>query len=97
MPSRGSWNNRWSGEDKLYVKVMKFNKSDIERYKLKDKLNKDFYYRWDDEWCACVDVMPVDSKEASYIRKHSAGFMGYDWMIDSILQNGVIKTPQRSN
>lgn len=84
MPNRGSWNGRWSGEDRVYARI--FHNNDVP----KDIIGKDFYYNWDDGWCACVSVTKVDSKEAAKIRKKSAGFCGYDWMIRSIIKNREI-------
>ena len=84
MPTRGSWNGRWSGEDRVYARV--FHNNDVP----KDIIGKDFYYNWGDGWCAWVSVTKVDSKEAAKIRKKSAGFCGYDWMIRSIIKNGEI-------
>ena len=84
MPNRGSWNGRWSGEDRVYARI--FRNNDVP----KDIIGKDFYYNWDDGWCACVSVTKIDSKEAAKIRKKSAGFCGYDWMIRSIIKNGEI-------
>ena len=84
MPTRGSWNGRWSGEDRVYARI--FHNNDVP----KDIIGKDFYYNWDDGWCACVSVTKIDSKEAAKIRKKSAGFCGYDWMIRSIIKNGEI-------
>lgn len=84
MPTSGSWNGRWSGEDRVYARI--FHNNDVP----KDIIGKDFYYNWDDGWCACVSVTKVDSKEAAKIRKKSAGFCGYDWMIESIIKNGKI-------
>ena len=84
MPTRGSWNGRWSGEARVYARI--FHNTDVP----KDIIGKDFYYNWDDGWCACVSVTKVDSKEAAKIRKKSAGLCGYDWMIRSIIKNGEI-------
>ena len=84
MPTRGSWNGRWSGEDRVYARI--FHNNDVP----KDIIGKDFYYNWDDGWCACVSVTKVDSKEAAKIRKKSAGFCGYDWMIRNIIKNREI-------
>lgn len=84
MPNRGSWNGRWSGEDRVYARI--FHNNDVPQ----DIIGKDFYYNWDDGWCACVSVTKVDSKEAAKIRKKSAGFCGYDWMIRSIIKNREI-------
>lgn len=90
MPNRGSWNGKWGGEENLYAIVKKFSKSEILDFKINQKINRDFYYSWEDGWTACVDVIKVDSKEAVNIRKHSKGFRGYDWMINSILKLGYI-------
>lgn len=84
MPNRGSWNGRQSGEDRVYARI--FHNNDVP----KDIIGKGFYYNWDDGWCACVSVTKIDSKEAAKIRKKSAGFCGYDWMIRSIIKNGEI-------
>ena len=84
MPHRGSWNGRWSGENKIYARVRPNNTVP------KEVVGRDFYYNWDDGWCACVSVTKVDSKEAAKIRNKSSGFCGYDWMIESIIKNGKI-------
>ena len=84
MPNRGSWNGRWSGENRVYARI--FHNNDVP----KDIIGKDFYSNWDDGCCARVSVTKVDSKEAAKIRKKSAGFCGYDWMIRSIIKNGEI-------
>ena len=55
MPHRGSWNGRWSGEDKIYARVRPNNTVP------KDVVGQDFYYNWDDGWCACVSVTKVDT------------------------------------
>lgn len=87
MPSRGSWNNQWSGEGRLYARVRK----DCEVPK--EYIDQSFSYRWDDGWVASVEIKKVDSKEAAKIRKNSVGFYGYDWMIDSIIDHRKIITP----
>ena len=84
MPHRGSWNGRWSGESKIYARVRSNNTVP------KDVVGQDFYYNWNDGWCACVSVTKVDSKEARAYMKKSDGFCGYDWMIESIIKNGKI-------
>lgn len=95
MPNRASWNGKWSGDNSLNARVMKVNKSDIDAELLNKILSqRDFYYRWDDGWTACVSVTKIDSKEAIKIRKNTKGFCGYDWMIKSILKCGEIKKPE---
>lgn len=86
MPHRGSWNNKWSGDSEIFIKVrdvpMKTRKSLIE--------GSPHFYSWDDGWTAQVDVMPVG--EVSKLVSKSRGFAGYDWMIDSLILYGEILT-----
>lgn len=87
MPSAGSWNGKWTGEGRPYIRVRK-----VDIQKAASLLKEgSFDYRWDDGWCACVSVRQVDSKEAAKLRKKSIGFLSYDWMIDSILDKGCIQ------
>lgn len=103
MPNKGSWNGKWSGEDRKYFRVVNLNN------KLADKIlegavttpiyegffspvkvgdtapRKNYYFSWDDGWGANIYVEQVHSKEAAKRRKNSAGFCGYDWMVDSII------------
>jgi len=85
MPSIGSWNGKWSGEDNLYAIVR------AERSVPKDVVVKSFWYNWNDGWSACVSVEKVDCKTGNTIIKKSRGFCGYNWMVDSIIKNGCIK------
>lgn len=90
MPSNNSWNGKWSGDDRLYARVMPFK---MKRQLLDDIIAKGrHYYNFGDGWCACVEVKVIDAKEARRIRTKSQGFCGYDWMIDSILAHGGIYT-----
>jgi hypothetical protein len=95
MPNRGSWNGRWSGEDRKYFVIKKFSKrfiDETEHFKTLVKTGRDgWYYRWEDGWGASISVEVIDSKEAAKRRKISAGFCGYEWMINSIIQRGEIK------
>ena len=88
MPHVASWNNKWSGEGKIYARLKKDNEVPSEY------IDQSFEYRWNDGWEASVEVKKVDAKEAAKIRKQSAGFYGYDWMIDSIIDHGRIITPE---
>lgn len=97
MPCAASWNGKWSGDGRPYVRVCRFTKDMIEEHNLEALLeHRVFDYRWADGWCAAVTLREVDSKEAQKLRKKSVGFYGYDWMIDSILDVGFIKKPERS-
>ena len=88
MPHVASWNNKWSGEGKIYARLRKDNEVPV------DYIDQSFEYRWKDGWGASVEVKKVDAKEAAKIRKCSVGFYGYDWMIDSIIDHGKIITPE---
>ena len=89
MPNRGSWNGKWSQEDKLHVRVKK------ERDVPKEYWDRDFIYRWDDGWTACVSLRRMPAVEARKLDKQSSGFCGYDWMIDSICKKGFIEPTRK--
>ena len=86
MPHVSSWNGKWSGADKRYIRTMD------ERKVPKECWDKDFYYRWDDGWCACVSVKRTKAREAKKLKMRSSGFCGHDWMIRSIIKCGCILT-----
>ena len=88
MPNIGSWNGKWTGEDSLYARVRNIPKEKVDSLLKKAK----FYYDFGDGWGASVAVKAVSASEATKIRKKSKGFYGYDWMIESILQDGNIHT-----
>lgn len=84
MPTAASWNGKWSGEGRIYARAW------ANRDVPKDVVGKQFHYRWDDGWVACITVTKMDSREARKLIAKSAGFYGYDWMIDSIVKHGKI-------
>lgn len=96
MPRTNSWNGRWSGEGRRFVKCVNVSHTQkaIERG-LKVVENGPYHYSFGDGWVAGVKVEVVDAREAAKLRKLSAGFCGYDWMIDSIREHGEIKVEQR--
>lgn len=97
MPKIGSWNGKWTGEEKYYAKVINFTKKYGKGKEAIEKLETvkgSFCYNFGDGWSACVDVKEIDSKEASKIRRKSNGFCGYEWMIESILTYGKIICPK---
>ena len=85
MPHAGSWNGKWTGADKRYIRMRR--EYDVP----KEYWGKEFRYRWEDGWEACVSVTRVHPQEARKLERHSAGFAGYDWMIKSIIKKGVIE------
>jgi hypothetical protein len=96
MPSANSWNGKWSGEDTLYARTINFGKGKKAVEEAQAILKTRYYsYSFGDGWVAGVTVKEVKAKEAATIRKKSRGFCGYDWMIDSIRDHGMIKTKPR--
>ena len=93
MPGVNSWNGHWSGEDKYYAKVVNIGRS-MEKEALGQEILSigSFNYDFGDGWWMSIDVREVDSQEASKIRRRSNGFCGYDWAIDSIIENLDIRT-----
>lgn len=90
MPNNNAWNGRWSGEGRLYVIVKRFPDSKKAQEKYAPLIGKAFYYNFGDGWGASVSVRQVVGKEVTALRKKSAGFCGYDWMVEEILQHGRI-------
>jgi hypothetical protein len=95
MPGINSWNGKWSGEGRLYARVESFrSKKAIAR--AKEMVSTGYYhYDFGDGWRAGVTVREVDTKEARKIRAKTQGFYGYDWMVDSIKRDDVIKPTDR--
>ena len=89
MPHAASWNNKWSGDGRKYVRARKYTTAQLNH--LPNIINKDFRYRWDDGWEANINVTLVkSSKDKDKLIEGSVGFYGYDWMIDSIVKYGKI-------
>lgn len=88
MPNVASWDGKWSGQDRLYVKVHSFGRSKEQRTKAQEILDKGyFHYSFGDGWSAGVTVKKVDSHERDRLRRKSDGFCGYDWMVTSIISD----------
>lgn len=90
MPGCPSWNGKWSGEGRKYVIVNTYTGKKHVENALKILNERSFSYPWDDGWAARIYVHEVNSQQAKKLRKESNGFCGYDWMIKSINQHGVI-------
>ena len=90
MTGVGSWNHKWTGENKKYLRTRRESEVPKERW------NRNYEYSWDDGWTACVSVRKVDYREVRKMMKNSAGFYGYDWMISSIIRYGYITTKDLS-
>lgn len=87
MPGKASWNGKWSGEGQVYVRVRTIRKKEGGEGIVEKGC---YHYHWEDGWSAAVLVRRVDSTEARKLRRRSAGFCGYDWMVDSIVKHGAI-------
>ena len=85
MPNVGSWNGKWTGDGRTYFRTRK-----VDRKKENELDEQNFYYDFGDGWGASVKVEKINAREAARRRRKSAGFFGYDWMIDEILQHGKI-------
>lgn len=88
MPNNNSWNGKWSGEGRPYVKVRSIRARGVAG----PILQKGYYhYSFGDGWSAGIHVEEVTASQARKLRKESVGFCGYDWMIDSIFTHGEIR------
>lgn len=94
MPNVGSWNGRWTGESKKYYRFRNLTKKEAEKL-LKGKERRSWHYSWDDGWGANVTAEHVYAAEKNKRQRKSAGFCGYEWMIDSILKADTILNTQQ--
>jgi hypothetical protein len=89
MPSTGGA-SRWSGEERVYVRVKSFTQRSWKETLA--KLVGYHSYAFGDGWRAAVTVRVVDADEKKKLLKKSAGFCGYDWMINSLIDHGEIRS-----
>ena len=82
MPSRGSWDNRWSGESRNYTLIR-----DLDDEQASQLSGRSWSYGWPDGWRAEISARIVHEAET---QKPSHGFHSYDWMVESILRYGKI-------
>jgi len=87
MPGVQSWNGRWTGEANLYVRV-----ESIRNREKAEALIGYHTYGFSDGWRAAVTVEAVTPSQARSLRKKTAGFAGYDWMVKSLVEHGKIQT-----
>ena len=98
MPSNNAWNGKWTGEKNLYSRIVNIGNTKKRLEKGKRILEEGYFsYNFGDGWVARIDVKEVKAIEAAKIRKISCGFCGYDWMIESILDNLDILAPSRNS
>lgn len=89
MPGNNSWNGRWSGDGKVYAIKRKVSTKKYDS--LPDGTS--FGYNFGDGWYASVKCRKLDTAESRRVMKASQGFCGYEWMVDSVIQEGKIYGP----
>lgn len=96
MPSNNAWNGRWSGEENLYARIVNFGTTKKAIEKAEAILGGEvYYYNFGDGWMASVTVTLPTPSDIQRVKKHSKGFCGYDWMIESIRKHGDIRVRER--
>lgn len=90
MTGVGSWDGRWSGEGRPYVVLRPVRSKAAKEFV--DEILDGSPYRYDfgDGWAASISVREVDGVEARKLRRATAGFCGYGWMVDEIMEHGRI-------
>lgn len=97
MPRVASWKGPWSGEGRSCARIRRFGPSKVTKEKAARNLAAgSYYYNFGDGWRASVDVREVTAREAAKLERNSAGFCGYDWMIESIIRDGEILVKPRA-
>jgi len=90
MPGVGSWDGRWSGAGRPYVIVRPVRSKAAKEFAEEILDGSPYRYDFGDGWAASVSVREVDGVEARKLRRASAGFCGYGWMVDEIMEHGRI-------
>jgi len=83
MLDNNSWDGKWTGDGKLYARVMNVGTSKAARAKW-EKLIGQHSFSFRDGWRAQITVRECTGAAARKLRKDSLGFCGYDWMIASL-------------
>jgi len=89
MPNVGSWNGKWTGKENLHFAFRNMPKKEAKKF-MAGKEAENFYYNFGDGWGANVKMKPIDAITKAKIQRKNSGFLGYDWMIDSIFKHGKI-------
>lgn len=85
VPKHNTWNNRWSGQNDFFCVVRLVDKNKAEEID-----GKSYDYDFKDGWMNRIHCEIIKRDEAKKLIKRSSGFMGYEWMIDSIIKNNKI-------
>ena len=91
MPGVASWNGKWSGAGRNYVKVVSLGRSKTAGAREAEIVaGGPYYYSFGDGWAASVSASVVTPVEARKLRRESDGFSGYHWMVAEIIEHGRI-------
>ena len=90
MPSAASWDGRWSGSGRRYA-VIRTMTAQLASRLLNGADSASWTYSFNDGWVAQVTAREISKGQRV---EKSDGFCGYDWMVESILTDGVIRAPQ---
>lgn len=95
MPNVGSWNGKWTGANHKYFVHRNLKNDKATKAKIAELLQgkdcRNFYHNFGDGWGANVKMRIVDDPTRKKERRVSAGFCGYEWMVDNILSHGRTK------
>ncbi len=99
MPGVGSRDGKRSGKEKQYLKLVAFRGKKREDQARKILVKGYYIYNFGDGWRAAISVRHIGKtfpkNEPSRLRRESAGFCGYDWMVDSIIDHNDIIVPTK--
>lgn len=100
MPNNNSWNGKWTGSNNLYCIVRSYsfrkNQKNFDASFKNVSSTNGCYYDFGDGWGAHVSIRECSAGEKRLYKKQSAGFCGYDWMVDEIEKHGrILKREER--
>ena len=81
MPRTGSWDGKWSGQERNYTLVRSVKQKRIDELGIPTRWRHNF----GDGWAANVEATIMQPGER---KPKSDGFCGYDWMVDGIIRWG---------
>jgi hypothetical protein len=89
MPSVGSWNGKWSGENKRYI-IRKTVRSESDIKKALSLIGY-HHYSFGDGWAAGINIYEIEKPKTKIVDKYKKnGFCGYEWMVRSLWNYGKI-------
>ena len=89
FPNVGSWNGVFTGAKNLHFAFKIVTKQEGESL-MQNNEYRNFYYNFGDGWGCNVKMTIISASDKRKIEKRNMGFMGYNWMIDSIIKHDKI-------